>query len=214
MAVAAKGGRSIATSSGGNELTGGGRQRPPPFVICSCRTEAPNTKPGINRLEATWCLRPEELKLPTYLSQEDFFHRYYEPFEDGIEPSDENLALIRSFLLDKWRERASELGLPEPSDLSDSCKFSALFGSVVFGADIGGNYRHVYNLVGGKIVDINSDARDVKGRSRIYEQDSDFISSYDFRESMKTCRERVSKWLAEFGKVYEEQMERSVTISP
>lgn len=140
--------------------------------------------------------------MPTYLSQEDFFHKYYEEFADGIEPSLENLTLVREFLLEKWCQRAAELGHQTPVDLTDSCKFSALFGSVVFGADIGGNWNHVYNLVDGEIVDINAEATDVKGRKGIYKHDSSFIESYDFRESMKTCRERVSNWLREFASLY------------
>lgn len=152
--------------------------------------------------------------MPTYLSQEDFFHRYFDEFGQGIEPSAENLAMVRDFILEKWRERAAELGHATPVDLSDSCKFSALFGSVVFGADIGGNYSHVYNLVEGVIVDINADARDVKGRDGIYDQDSEFIESYDFRESMKSCRERVGNWLKEFAVIYTSKLEASSVSAP
>lgn len=67
-----------------------------------------------------------------------------------IEPTDENLALVRGFLLEVWKERHRELGLasPAPDDLSDSCKFSALFGAVVFGAEIGGDYDRVHNVSG------------------------------------------------------------------
>src|SRR3546814_6093181 len=35
--------------------------------------------------------------------------------------------LFRSFLIQKWKERAQELGRPIPNDLSDSCKFTSLF---------------------------------------------------------------------------------------
>jgi hypothetical protein len=152
--------------------------------------------------------------MPTYLSQEDFFHRYYDEFGQGIEPSAENLAIVRNFILEKWRERAAELGHATPFDLSNSCKFSALFGSVVFGADIGGNYSHVFNLVGGVVVDINAEAFDVKGRHGIYDQDSEFIESYDFRESMKSCRKRVTTWLEEFAHLYTAKLEVSGIAAP
>ncbi|TLX17062.1 hypothetical protein [Rhizobium sp. MHM7A] len=152
--------------------------------------------------------------MPTYLSQEDFFHRYFEEFGDGIEPSPENLTMVREFLLEKWRQRAAELDKEPPTDLTDSCKFSALFGSVVFGADIGGNWNHVYNLVDGEIVDINAEAADVKGRRGIYKHDSSFIESYDFRESMKTCRERVSTWLREFAPLYTSKLDADNSSAP
>jgi hypothetical protein len=150
--------------------------------------------------------------MPSYLSQEDFFHRYYEEFGGGLEPSEENLQMVRNFVLEKWRERALEKGVPPekmPDDLSDSCKFTALFGSVVFSADIAGNYSHVFNMVEGKILDINADASDVKGRDGIHRHDSDFIESYAFRQSMKDCRERVRDWLQEFAAIYAQHSQLS-----
>jgi hypothetical protein len=72
----------------------------------------------------------------------------------------------------------------------------------------------VYNLVDGEIVDINAGANDVRGRDGIYDHDSDFIESYDFRESMKTCRERVSGWLKEFAPLYVAKLEASAVSAP
>jgi hypothetical protein len=140
-----------------------------------------------------------------YLSQEDFFPDYFEGFDDGIEPSPENLEIVRGFLLEKWRERAAENGVPQPDlpvDLSDSCKFSALFGSVVFAADIAGRWDHVYNVVDGEVVDINAHAADIRGRPDIYRHDPAFIGSGDFRDSAASCVARVSRWIVEFGTVH------------
>lgn len=152
--------------------------------------------------------------MPKYLGQEDFFHRPFEAFGNGIEPTEEHMSMVREFLLEKWRERAVENGIASdklPTDLTDSCKFSALFGSVVFGGQISGHWGHVFNLVDGEVIDINAEASDVKGRARIHRHDSEFISSYDFYQSMKTCRERVSGWLREFSDIYTEKMSVSVT---
>lgn len=134
------------------------------------------------------------------LSEEDFFGGYFEGFP--IEPTDENLALVRGFLLEKWKERHRELGLasPAPDDLSDSCKFSALFGTVVFGAEIGGNYDHVHNVLDdGTRLDINALAADVSALEYPYRQDQDFLSSWELRESLETCVKRVESWVEEFA---------------
>lgn len=101
----------------------------------------------------------------------------------------------------KWNERhvekwGSAYGMPH--DLSDSCKFTALFGSVIFGADIGGNYDHVYNVLDGRIIDINEDAADVNSLSNPYRHDNRFIRSKDFRDSMNSCVSRVEDWIREF----------------
>jgi len=143
--------------------------------------------------------------MTTYLSQEDIFHRYFEEFGDGIEPSDENLETVREFLLEKWRDRAAERGADAeslPTCLADSCKFSALFGSVVFGADIAGNYDHVFNMIDGEVFDINAEASDVRGRRGIHRHDPEFIGSCELRQSLKDCRERVGDWLRDFAVVY------------
>lgn len=139
----------------------------------------------------------------TVLSQEDYFPRYFDAFDAGLEPTPEILSDIRSFLLEKWRERAEEgfaEGVTIPVDLSASCKFSALFASVVFGADIVGNENHVFNIVDGEILDINAEADDVRrmGESA-YEIDEEFMLSEDFDRSMRTCVQRVTEWLNEYA---------------
>ena len=93
----------------------------------------------------------------------DFYHLMNDPFP--IVPSEEAVQDARDFLLEKWIERHIELGKidePVPSDLSDSCKFTSIFASVVFDGRISGNYDHVFiELDCGRILDLNADAADV-----------------------------------------------------
>jgi hypothetical protein len=134
-----------------------------------------------------------------YLSEEDFFNDYFDGYP--IDPTEENMKAVRSFCLEKWRERHLEMGGAEtdlPNDLSNSCKFTALLGAVIFGADIGGNYDHVFNVLDGRIIDINAEAADVKALANPYRHDDDFIASGDFQDSMDTCIDRVEGWICEF----------------
>lgn len=134
-----------------------------------------------------------------YLSEEDFFEDYFDGFP--LEATDENIETVRGFLLQKWQERHVKNGgdpAALPTDLSDSCKFTALFGSVAFGADIAGNYDHVYNLLDGRIIDINAGAADVIALGNPYRHDERFIESDDFRDSVESCVRRVSGWIEEF----------------
>ncbi len=150
-----------------------------------------------------------------YVSQEDFFDNLFDAFETGIAPSSENLTLVRDFLLEKWQERAKEMHPTEPlpTDLADACKFSALFGSVIFAADIAGNYDHVYNVVDGEIIDINADAADIAGRDGMYRHNAAFINGEDFAVSMQSCVRRVSTWVVEFAERYAETLEAAKTPS-
>lgn len=134
-----------------------------------------------------------------YLSEEDFFTNYFDGFP--IDATEENIAAVRAFCLSKWRERHVEMGWPEadlPADLSNACKFTALFGSVVFGADIAGNYDHVFNSLDGRIIDINADAADVKSLSAPYRLDATFIASPEFHASAASCVDRVEGWIGGF----------------
>jgi len=134
-----------------------------------------------------------------HLSEEDFFKNYFDGYP--IKATEENLEAVRAYCLGMWRDRhiqqtGSDVGLP--ADLSSACKFTALFGSVVFGADIGGNYDHVFNVLDGKIIDINARADDVKALEDPYRHDDEFISSDDFQASMESCVRRVEQWISEF----------------
>ncbi|WP_315922351.1 hypothetical protein [Mesorhizobium sp. SP-1A] len=132
-----------------------------------------------------------------------------EPFP--IEVNDENIAFAKEFLLGKWAERYNEREEENrklvgsiwhrsaPTDLSDSCKFSALFSSVVFGGEIAGNYDHVFTLVDDEVLDLNEDAADVTALDDPHGEDDDFIYSGDFKESISSCIPRVRQWLADFA---------------
>lgn len=122
-----------------------------------------------------------------------------EPFP--IDTTPENVALAKEFLLEKWIERHIELksDRPAPIDLSDSCKFSALFSSVVFGGEIAGNYDHVFTLVNDEAFDLNADAADVAALDNPHDEDDDFIYGGDFEYSIRTCIPRVKNWISDFA---------------
>jgi hypothetical protein len=132
------------------------------------------------------------------LGEEDFFDGYFDGFP--IETTPENMSAVREFLLEKWLERYDEVGrgAPRPTDLSDSCKFSALFGTVVFGADVGGNYDHVHNVLDGEVIDINAHAADVVALADPYRQDEAFLRSEGLFDSLVSCSHRVETWIEDF----------------
>jgi hypothetical protein len=145
----------------------------------------------------------------------DFFKRRFEEYIFPLPPSSENLALVREFLLEKWRERyverhndnlraGIETDFVLPFDLSNSCKFTALFGSVVFDGEITGNYDHIFNMVDGKKVDINKTAADVISNPKAHRVDKRFLAfNEDLYESLKSCVPRVESWIDEFGRKME-----------
>jgi hypothetical protein len=141
-----------------------------------------------------------------HLSEEDFFGDYFDGYP--IEASEENIAAVGAFCLQRQERHVENKGSPDevPQDLSNACKFTALFGSVVFGADIGGNYDHVFNVLDGKVIDINAGSADVMALAHPYRHDDAFIGSGDFQDSMDTCVSRVEDWICEF--------EPSVSPSP
>lgn len=136
------------------------------------------------------------------LSQEDFFDRAFSEFAFPLDPTPDNIALARAFCLDKWRERAAERGSSAvPPDLASSCKFTALFASVVFSADIGGNFHHLFNVLDdGAVLDINAAASDVAGRRGIHKIDRAFTASGELAESLESCVARVEAWIDEFAR--------------
>jgi hypothetical protein len=117
-----------------------------------------------------------------------------------IEASPENIMLAKDFVFRKWLERATEMGLQEPEDLSGSCKFTSMFAQKVFGGRIRGNYHHQFvELENGEILDLNMDARDVKSLGELaYYHDRRFFGNPDHRESLKSCMFRVQTWVTEF----------------
>lgn len=116
-----------------------------------------------------------------------------------LQPTPEMLDSAKAFAFEKWKERAAERGEPSPSDLSHSCKFTALFAQGLFGGQIGGNYHHQH-LVGprGQLIDLNADAADVKALHLPYSDDSRFLRNRDFKASLASCKPRVAQWVKEF----------------
>lgn len=109
-----------------------------------------------------------------------------------------NFDRMRSFVLQKWKERARERGLPEPKDLSNSCKFCTLFVKALHGGEIRGNYHHQFNVINGEIVDLSFDSEDVSKLDDPYEHDEIFWLNPEHKESMKSCKPRVRQWVKEY----------------
>ncbi len=118
---------------------------------------------------------------------------------------DVDLDDMRSFVLDRWRERAVELGNPEPADLSSACKFSSLFVKVVLGGRVRGNYDHVFNLVDGSHVDLNEGAADVLGLVDPHRHDEAFLRVRDFHDSLECCMPRVLGWVRLYREMLDER---------
>ncbi len=110
----------------------------------------------------------------------------------------ENLERAKEFVLKKWRERAAERGLPEPEDLSSSCKFSSLFAQAIFGGQIQGHHEHQYLVLNGEIIDLNKDAADVKAMDDPHTHDESWFGNEDHLDSMESCKPRVRDWVREF----------------
>lgn len=117
------------------------------------------------------------------------------------EPDEATVAAMSGFVLERWRERARETGLPGPVDLSGSCRFSSLFVQGLHGGRIRGNLHHFHvRTDGGRIIDLNAAAADVEalrgGGRDPYSHHRSFVASRDVRDSFDTCRPRVDRWIA------------------
>lgn len=124
-----------------------------------------------------------------------------EMVEQFLEPSDDNIASAKAFVLKKWKERAAERYSPEPTDLTSSCKFTSLFANKVFGGKIKGNWQHQFvQLPDGKIIDLNIEAEDVKrlGQQAHAHDESFWRKNPEHKESMISCVPRVNTWVKEF----------------
>lgn len=145
-----------------------------------------------------------------------------------IEPTPENIARAKQFVLQKWIERFKERfpSLPNeaPTDLSSGCKFASLFVQRVFGGRLRGNHNHQFvELPTGDIVDLSDDAADVLRWKEEFERerktgwksdpqnpwaqswqgdphshDPSFFGTKDHLSSMTSCLPRVEDWVREF----------------
>lgn len=124
-----------------------------------------------------------------------------------IPASPANIALARSFVLTKWRERAKEMGRPSPKDLSDSCKFTSQFARIIFGGELAGNQKHQFvRLDNGDILDLNFYADDVQKKIKDpHRHDPSFFGNPEHEESMASCRGRVMEWIREFIQILKQR---------
>lgn len=133
------------------------------------------------------------------------------------------ISRAKTFALSMWRRRAEELGLTRPDDLSDACKFCALFAQTLFGGSIEAHDFHCWILVDGRIVDLAEDGGDVRDLAdgRIptkareyarcwgvswngddpYEPDPAFMRQAAFIEAMESCRPRATRWSDEWRRL-------------
>ena len=126
----------------------------------------------------------------------------HEGYTGVLSPTDENIARATAFVLKKWRERAAERGQVEPKDLSSSCKFTSMFAQAIFGGTLRGNWAHQYIVVDDKIIDLNRDAEDVKGKD-VYHHDSKWWGNAEHNASIRSCEDRVKLWVEEFRSLRE-----------
>jgi len=147
----------------------------------------------------------------------------YVPFPAHPWPATpDNLRAARAFVMAKWRERARELGLPDPDDLSGSCRFSSMFAQGIFGGELQGNPAHQFVRLDGEVLDLNADARDVRERRAEWEaaqrkarigrrldgrewhardphaHDRRYWWSMENQEALRRCKPRVDSWTREF----------------
>ena len=115
----------------------------------------------------------------------------------GAYPSAAEIERARGILRRGWAERAAELGRPVPADLSGACKFAALFAVAIFGGVLRANHGHAWSEVGGSVFDLTACPG---GAFRAYVADPGFERRPEFAESLDTCRPRVERWVAEFGR--------------
>lgn len=116
-----------------------------------------------------------------------------------VELTEERLARLRVAVLDGWRARASELGRPEPADMSGGCLFGSLAVKAVFGGTLAGNYGHQFNLVDGGVVDLSADAADVAALDEPHRHDpGQFLDNPTLYEQLESCAPRVRLWVESF----------------
>lgn len=116
--------------------------------------------------------------------------------------TEQSLEVARAIALEGWCERAGERQWPIPSDLAGACKFSTLFAKSLFGGVLQGTIDHQYNLIDGKIVDLNANAEDVQalrtaGRD-VYQHDEYFFGNEEHLDSMLSCLPRITLWRDRF----------------
>jgi hypothetical protein len=118
--------------------------------------------------------------------------------EGDFEPTDDLLEQAQAFCLKMWRERAAEMGRPEPADLSLSCKFTSLFLRSLIGGEIRGNWDHQFVELDGQIFDLNKDTENVRSIDDPYRHDDLFIGNPEHLDSLDSCVPRIKLWRERF----------------
>lgn len=123
---------------------------------------------------------------PQYRLENHRYHKY----------TPELHSQMRDFVLEKWRERAGELGREEqPNDLSGACKFASLFAQGVVGGKLEAHRDHTWvRLEDGRVVDITDgvDSKDYTAHPTYMGQ--------EWKQSLATCKPRVKRWREEWAR--------------
>lgn len=113
-------------------------------------------------------------------------------------PDRARLAALRAELWVLWRERAAELGRPEPAELGGACKFAALLAQGALGGRIRANWHHTWLELDGAIIDL-TDAAGLAAHVDPHAPDPLFERDPEFAASLASCRGRVARHLARLG---------------
>jgi hypothetical protein len=124
------------------------------------------------------------------MTDQQRFYAWIAQSRPVLSATPEALESARTFLLDRWQERALELGRPRPNDLSGACKFASLFAFRIFGGELCGNELHQFVRLDGQIIDLTS------GGPLVH--DPAFFGNPDHIDSLLTCIDRVDRWVSEF----------------
>ena len=137
--------------------------------------------------------------------QDAFGNKKVKPFKESVNKlpipaTPENITKAQDFVFQKWKARAREYGHDEPVDLSKSCKASSMFAQRIFGGQIRGNIDHQYVVLNNQIIDLNTDAADVRALppNWAHYHDRRWFGNREHKASMKSLEPRVNRWVTEF----------------
>ena len=93
------------------------------------------------------------------------------------------VAQARAILWRLWRERAADLGLPEPTDLRGADAYAALIARELLGGEIRANREHVWVERDGEVIDLMAEGDAIREPAG-YSRDEGFERSDWFRASL------------------------------
>lgn len=119
---------------------------------------------------------------------------------ESLEPTDDNIKQVKQFVLKMWKERAKENNKSEPSDLTNACKFSSVFGQKIFGGKVEGNYHHQYNVLpDGTKLDLTDGAGGTQ--YKLY-HDKKFYGNREHKQSLDSIQPRIEDWVKKFYSIH------------